>query len=69
MSATDEDAEFKPISECRSMKECDSEMEKAKALAATLTRKSLAEAVGTLMLTFEGMTLISAKALMLCVDR
>lgn len=43
-------------------------IEGAKAFARTLKNKSLAEAIGQLMLTFEGMDLISAKALMMLIN-
>ena len=42
--------------------------EQALALARTLIQKPTAEAIGTLMLAFDGIDLASAKALMLVVS-
>jgi len=46
----------------------DATVEEAKAFARTLMQKTYSEAIGQLMLTFEGMNLISAKALMMLVN-
>jgi len=46
----------------------DSTVDEAKAFARTLIQKPYSEAIGQLMLTFEGMDLISAKALMMLVN-
>ena len=46
----------------------DATVEEAKAFAKTLMQKPYSEAIGQLMLTFEGMDLISAKALMMLVN-
>ena len=43
-------------------------VDEAKAFARTLMQKSYSEAIGQLMLTFEGMDLISAKVLMMLVN-
>lgn len=46
----------------------DATIDAAKAFARTLVQKPYSEAIGQLMLTFEGMDLISAKALMMLVN-
>ena len=46
----------------------DATVDEAKAFAKTLMQKPYSEAIGQLMLTFEGMDLISAKSLMMLVN-